>query len=173
MNICLNILWILKILCLLIVGMFLVPDHDTVIIYYTTYQSGRLFTTLYFGIMVRVFANGPWDLGSIPGRVIPKTQKIVLDAILLNTQHYKVLSRVKWSNPGKGVAPSPTPRCSSYRKGILRVTLDYGHQLYLLTSGMYIIYVKNLFICKWTALDFLPFINWENIITYNNANIDF
>ena len=39
-------------------------------------------------IMVRVFANGPGDLGSI--RVIPKTQKMVLDATLLNTQHYKV-----------------------------------------------------------------------------------
>ena len=41
-------------------------------------------------------------------------------------------SRVKWSNPGKGVAPSPKPWCSSYRKGSLRVTLDYGRQLYLL-----------------------------------------
>ena len=40
--------------------------------------------------MVRVFANGPEDLGSIPGWVIPKTQKMVLDATLLNTQHYKV-----------------------------------------------------------------------------------
>ena len=39
-------------------------------------------------------------------------------------------SRVKWSNPGKGVAPSPTHRCSSYWKGSLRVTLDYGHQRY-------------------------------------------
>ena len=38
----------------------------------------------------RVFANGPGDLGSIPGWVIPKTQKMVLDASLLNTQHYKV-----------------------------------------------------------------------------------
>ena len=37
-----------------------------------------------------VFTNGPGNLGSIPGRVIPKTQKIVLDATLLNTQHYKV-----------------------------------------------------------------------------------
>ena len=27
---------------------------------------------------------------AIPGRVIPKTQKIVLVAALLNTQHYKV-----------------------------------------------------------------------------------
>ena len=42
------------------------------------------------GMMVRVFANGPGDQGSIPGRVIPKTQKMVLDAALLNTQHYKV-----------------------------------------------------------------------------------
>ena len=40
--------------------------------------------------MVRVFANGPEDQGSITGRVIPKTQKMVLDASLLNTQHYKV-----------------------------------------------------------------------------------
>ena len=33
----------------------------------------------------------------------------------------------------KSVAPSPTHWCSSYRKGSLRVTLDYGRQLYLLT----------------------------------------
>ena len=33
----------------------------------------------------RVFANGPGDLGSIPGRVIPKTLKMVLDTSLLNT----------------------------------------------------------------------------------------
>ena len=42
------------------------------------------------GLMSRVFANGSGDQGSIPGRVIPKTQKMVLDAALLNTQHYKV-----------------------------------------------------------------------------------
>ena len=42
------------------------------------------------GLALIVFANGPGDLGSIPGRVIPKTQKMVLDASLLNFQHYKV-----------------------------------------------------------------------------------
>ena len=42
------------------------------------------------GPAVRVFANGPGGLGSIPGRVIPKTLKMVLDTTLLNTQHYKV-----------------------------------------------------------------------------------
>ena len=40
--------------------------------------------------MSRVFANGPGDRGSFPGRVIPKTQKMVLDTSLLSTQHYKV-----------------------------------------------------------------------------------
>ena len=42
------------------------------------------------GLVGRVFANGPGDLGSIPGRVIPKTLKMVLDTSLLNTQQYKV-----------------------------------------------------------------------------------
>ena len=79
-------------------------------------------------MMVRVFANDPGDLGLNP--VIPKTQKLVLDTSLLNTIKYG--TRVKWNNPGKGVAPSPTSWCSSYRKGSLRVTLDYGRQLYLL-----------------------------------------
>ena len=40
--------------------------------------------------MIRVFPNGPGNLGSIPGRVIPKTFKIVLDTALFNTQEYKV-----------------------------------------------------------------------------------
>ena len=56
------------------------------------------------GVMIRVFANGLGDQGSILGRLITKTQKLVLDAAFLNTRHYKV--RVKWSNPGNGVAPS-------------------------------------------------------------------
>ena len=46
-------------------------------------------------------------------------------------------SRVKWSNPGNGVAPSPTPQCSSYWKGSLRlqstILLTYNHETY----GMY------------------------------------
>ena len=41
-------------------------------------------------------------------------------------------SRIKWRNPGKGVAPSPTTRCSSYWKGSLRVAFDYSRQLIML-----------------------------------------
>ena len=42
------------------------------------------------GLVGRVFANGLGNLGSIPGHVIPKTLKMVLDTSLLNTQQYKV-----------------------------------------------------------------------------------
>ena len=40
--------------------------------------------------MGRVFVNGSRERGSIPGRVIPKTQKMVLDAVLLNILDYKI-----------------------------------------------------------------------------------
>ena len=52
-------------------------------------QMDSLFSYIYYQVN-RVFANDPEDFGSIPGRVIPKTQKMVLDASLLNTQQYKV-----------------------------------------------------------------------------------
>ena len=81
------------------------------------------------GLVDWVFANGPGDLGSIPGRVIPKTLKWYLIPPCLTLSNMRYVSRVKWSNPGKGVASSPTPRCSSYWKGSLLVTLDYGRQL--------------------------------------------
>ena len=43
----------------------------------------------------KVFANGPGDMASIPGQVIPKTLKMVLDTSLLNTQQYKVCIKDK------------------------------------------------------------------------------
>ena len=36
------------------------------------YFKSRASTTRVIGLISRVFANGPGDLGSIPGRVIPK-----------------------------------------------------------------------------------------------------
>ena len=46
--------------------------------------------TYVIGLVGRGFANGPGDLGSIPGHIIPKTLKMVLDTSLLNAQQYKV-----------------------------------------------------------------------------------
>ena len=57
--------------------------------------------------MVIVFASGSGDLGSIPGLVIPKTQKMVLDASLPNTQNYKVgiKSKVEQSREKSSALP--------------------------------------------------------------------
>ena len=54
----------------------------------------------------RVFANDPGDRGSIPGRVISKTQKMVLDAALLNIQQYKVKDQ-GWSGVIQGMKQRP------------------------------------------------------------------
>ena len=74
--------------------------------HYQKFEQNITYSLLYYiilvpdiGIMVRVFANSPGDLGSIPGRVIPKTFKMVLDASLLNSQHYKVWIKGKVEKP--------------------------------------------------------------------------
>ena len=57
--------------------------------------------------MSRLFANGPGDQSSISGRVIPKTQKILLDPTLLNTQQYKVriMDKVEQSRERSSTLP--------------------------------------------------------------------
>ena len=61
------------------------------------------------------------EWGSIPGRVIKKWYLMPL-CLALSTKRWG--SSVKWSNPGNGVAPSPTHRCCSYWKGSLQVIFD-------------------------------------------------
>ena len=47
------------------------------------------------GVMVRVFLTGPGNMGSVLGRVMPNTQKMVLDDSSLKNQHYKVRIKSK------------------------------------------------------------------------------
>ena len=63
----------------------------TVFLYESIYIYIYIYT--HTGMMVRVFANGLGDLVSIPGGVIPKTQKMVLDAASLSIIRYG--SRIK------------------------------------------------------------------------------
>ena len=78
------------------------------ILVYILSPSLSLFLNMYIciSLVVRVYTYGPGDWGSIPGWVIVKTQKMVLDASFLNTQNYMVWIKGKWNNPGKGVMPS-------------------------------------------------------------------
>ena len=75
---CFPIFWMigLKVSCILNLNLFILCCYKEI---YT-----------HWVIMSRVFTNGLGDWGSIPLQVIPKTLKMVLDASLLNTRHYKV-----------------------------------------------------------------------------------
>ena len=74
------------------------------------------------------FTNGPGDQGSIPGQVILKKWYLMLPCFALSTIRWG--SRVKWSNLGNRLAPSPTSWCSSYWKGSLKVA-NFTYLTYL------------------------------------------
>ena len=57
--------------------------------------------------MVRVFANGPWDLVQSQVKSYQRLKKWYLMPPGLTRSIISYRSRVKWSNPGKGVAPPP------------------------------------------------------------------
>ena len=84
-----------------------------------------------------MFTNGLGDWGSISGWVIPKTQKMVLDAALLNTQHYKVRIKGKVEQSGEWSGPSPLHLGAvAIEKGAFRSpSTKVASFTYLLKSG--------------------------------------
>ena len=85
---------------------------------------------------ILLIVNSSGEQGSIS---LTKDSKMVLDASLLSSQHYKVWIKGKWSIPGKEVEPSSTPWCSSYWKGSRQVDLENCQMIYLL-----IIYILTI-----------------------------
>ena len=76
------------------------------------------------GLMSRVFTNSPGDWGSIQVELYQRLKKWYLMLPCLTLCIIRHVSRVKWSNPGKGIAFSPTPQCSNYWKRSIWFTLD-------------------------------------------------
>ena len=116
--------------------------------------------------MVRVFANGPGDPSSIPGRVIPQTLKMVLDATLLNTQYYKV--RIKGKVEQSKEKSSALPNTSAWK---LSKREPSGHprlrrQLYF---TLYIIIDKHISVCVFLLPD-INDIRFTYIIFLLNAS---
>ena len=113
-----------------------------------------------------MFSNGPGDLGSIPGHVVPKTLKLVLDTSLLNTQQYNVRIKGKVEQSREWIAHFPTPQCSSYWKEafwspsitIANFTFTYFNlalKFYLITMVL----VGWLVGCLWLLINSLRLIN--------------
>ena len=105
-----------------------------------------------------VFTNGLGDLGSISRSSHTKdSKKWYLMPPCLTFSIIRYRSRVKWRNPGKGVVPSPTLWCRSYRKRSLWVTLDNGRQLYFylyLTGCLNCVFMLNWIVWNRTVLIF-------------------
>ena len=100
-----------------------------------------------------MFANGPGDLRSIQGRVIPKARKWYFMPPCLTPSLIRYGSRVNWINPGKGVAPFSTPCCSCNRKKSLRATVDHSRRLYLLIISSPDSYISRRTNKAWIAVN--------------------
>ena len=64
--------------------------------------------------MIRMFAMA-WEIGvqsQVKSCLRLKKWYLMPPCLILSLIRYR--SRVKWSNPGKGVAPSPTLQCCCY-----------------------------------------------------------
>ena len=70
---------------------------------------------------VIVFANSPEGEGSVSGRVLPKTLKMVLDTYLLNTQHYNVRIKGKLDQCREKNSAFPYAFRSSLRLGVVAI----------------------------------------------------
>ena len=96
--------------------------------------------------------NGPGDLGSIPGHVIPKTFKIALDTSLFNTQQYKVgiKGKVEQSRERNSALPQHLD-VVAIKNGTYWSLSTKGRQLYL-TINFY----SSLHLCRtgWVRLKF-------------------
>ena len=128
---------------------------------------------LYYIILKKVFTNGSVYWSSISGRVILKTKKMVLDTSLLTLSIIRYDSRVKWSNPGKGVAPSPKVRCSCYWKESFQVSLNNRRQstiLYYIIPFLIVYDIKiQIDISYYFMVYFqinLSYLHWKGVFSW-------
>ena len=117
-------------------------------------NTNNLHTIIWFcnwaiGLMSRVFANGLGDRGSILGRVIPKTQKMVLDTTLLNTQHYKVRIKGKVEQSWEWSSALPL------HLGVVAIEKGAFGSPLLLRSPTLLVWFCKFFPCNCTWFDFL------------------
>ena len=101
----------------------------------------------------------PGGRGSIPGQVIFS---------LLNSQHYKLWNKSKWSHPEKRVVPSPTPQCSSYWKGALGCTrLRSTNLTFTFILSLFSHFLNPLVFCFLVSLNFFSFLILSHFLRWN------
>ena len=111
---------------------------------------------LAIGLMSRVFSNGLGNLGSIQHRVISKTQKMILDAASLNSQHYNVRIKSK-------VEPSREWSSTLLHLGV--VAIEKGAFGSPLTKVANFTYLLALAYCHSSLLDYLLLLVTDSLLT--------
>ena len=81
---------------------FVLVTFDQHLWWFATFKNIGIIYISAHCLICRVFTNGPGDLGSVPGRFIPKSLKMVLDTSLLNTQQCKVCIKGKVEQSREG-----------------------------------------------------------------------
>ena len=112
------------------------------------------------GWLGRVFVSGLGDWLQSQVKLYQRLKKWYLIPPCLTLSIIRYVSRVKWSNPGKGEVPSFTHQCNSYWKGSLRVGLNYGRQLYLLQIGI----LDIVYDFKWIISIWLEYLIKHNCV---------
>ena len=116
-------------------GARLVRQHYTILSGPVVLHASHL-----IGLMGRVFANDPGDLGSILGCVIQRLLKWYLIPPCLTLSNIRYVSRVKWRNSGKGVVLSPIPGVVAIEKGA------FWSPLTTVANVTYLLYVTYIII---------------------------
>ena len=133
------------------------PLYTRTYLYKPTHTSTNTHIHLYkqtftfvHGMMVECspIARETWVQFQVESYQKLKKWYLIPPCLILSTR--RCGSRVTLSNPEKGVAPSPTPWCSSYRKGSFRVTLDYGRQFYFFNFTYAYTYIIDSHTCAQT-----------------------
>ena len=99
------------------------------------------------GLVGRVFANGPGNRGSIPGRVMTKTIKLFLMPPYLTFNIIRYGSMVKWSNPGKEMHPLLHLGVVANEKGDILSSQQQSQTLPSLSLSLYIYIYIYIYIC--------------------------
>ena len=107
--------------------------------YYTCLYIYNIYMILVYrliSLVGRVFVNGPGGWGSIPGRVIQKTLKMVLDTSLLNTQHYKICI--------KGKVEQSREMCSVLHLGVIAIEKGAFRSSSIKVNNYILYYIINV-----------------------------
>ena len=112
------------------------------------YLSACVCLYYYWVVMIRQISIQHLETG-VQSQVesYQRLKKWYLIPTYLSFRIIRYVSRVKWSNPGMGVVPSPTPWCSSYWKGSLQVAFTtVADFTYMIIKYMIIIWQLNMII---------------------------